>query len=191
MKTHIAIALLLALAPVAQAAVTSTANASPVTGTLGHEVTLSFTKTASYLDGRQNGTVTPKIVGPANATLAVKSYDFTANNPLAYTSATLTWSWTPGAAGNYTITFQDQAGSGTAATRSVSYSVTTSATGGGDGQVTTKPLVPAFLPLAVGVVAAVVGVSAFRGRASTRSRLARLGLALLLAGLAAAAYLWG
>jgi hypothetical protein len=186
MKSHVALALLLAITPAAEAAVTSQANVSPATGAVGELMVLSFTKTAGYLDGPQRGNVTPALTGAINATLMAKSYNFTESNPLSYKSVTLTWTWTPTVAGNYTITFHDQAAAGTARNAQLSFHVTNTTAGGGDGEVTTMPVVP-YLPIAAGLLVATAGAIAFAGR---RHRGLRIIVAAALV-LLAVGIIWG
>jgi hypothetical protein len=169
-----ALLLLVLLLPLAQAAVTSSLTLDPTAATVEESVLVTYTKTATLTDGFQNGTVTLRVTGPVNATLASIPYHFTAT--LYNASAALSWTWTPTAPGNYTLTFTDHATSGTASNQTRTYHVQDGAGGGGAVE-THANAWPGFLLAAV-LVAAVVLL--LWPKENVPARIARIAVAVLL-----------
>lgn len=185
MKPGLLLAFLLVL-PVVAATVTTTTQA-PSSARVGDWVTLSYTKTAASTDGLQNGSITPTITGPVNVTLASAPYRFQSTSALNYASATLTWTWQPTRAGNYTVAFADHALFGHAlnAQRSIQVQDNETQTGG-TGQVARQPWHAPYAIL-VGLVAGVLvalGSIALPNSLTKRGRiLAGASLGVLLLGL--------
>ncbi|MCA1810818.1 MAG: hypothetical protein LC623_02270 [Halobacteriales archaeon] len=162
--------LLVLFLPLAEAAVTSSLTLTPAVATVGQSVFVTYTKTASLSDGLQNGTVTLRVTGPVNATLASRAYHFTAT-----LYAALSWTWTPPEPGNYTLTFTDQSNSGTASNQSRTYHVEDA--GGGGAVETHSNAWPGF-PLAAVLVVAVVAL--LWPTENGPARIARIAVAVLL-----------
>jgi hypothetical protein len=182
------LALLLVLLPVADALVSASVTVTPTTGTVGEPVVLRYTRTSSLLDGLQNGTVTPRITGATNVTLASQEYHFIAVLTVNATK-TLNWTWTPTQAGNYTVTFTDHPTQGSPQNATTAYHI--EGAGGGGGFIE-ESRAPWRVPLGLVLLVLGLGALVFSQPKATRNRSLRItGIALLaLAGLAFASILW-